>query len=231
MKRAQPELLVDLDDKLVRVLRHWAAVDAVLPSAHPLWLLAETNRAATEALVESLPVLRQRVQAVEQELELARAAYERQKGVVHEWVRAIERCVRAYMQGTAWMSLVERLPGRGQAYGFWWRAATGALVMWRLMEARPPPVAVGWPLELGHGATPEEFAQVVRAFEQTHLALAQAGVERKIARGGWLRAERQVTALLMAYGHGVRARLGQKGALVRSIPQVWPRHKPKRKAA
>ena len=44
------------------------------------------------------------------------------------------------------------------------------------------------------------------------------------------RAQEEATALLMAYGHGVRARLGDKAALVDSIPQLWPKHSSRPKA-
>jgi hypothetical protein len=71
----------------------------------------------------------------------------------------------------------------------------------------------------------------VQAFETAWRAWLRAELELKIARGALRLAQECATALLMAYGHGVRARLGQKRALVRSIPNLWPRHKAKRKAA
>ena len=222
VKRAQPELLVALNSKLTRTLRHWAAVDAVLPPTHPLVLLEDSDRATSGALAQSLPVLRQRVLERELELVLARAAYERHKGVVHGWVRAIERWVRLYMQWTDWKALVELIPGRGQAHHVWSKMASNTLSMWRMMVADPPDIPVGWPMDLCRGATVEEFAQIVREFELSHCAVEEAKQDLQIARGGLERTQQRATALLMAFGHGVRARLGNEGDLVKSLPELWP---------
>lgn len=94
----------------------------------------------------------------------------------------------------------------------------------------PLPGPWEYPLTLTDGRTVQEFAAVVRVFEAADRAIIAAEVDLEIARGALQRAQAEATGLLMAYGHGVRARLGQKGFLVRTIPQVWPKHRA-RKAA
>ncbi len=231
MKMSQPELLVELDEKLSRVLAHWAAVDAVLPGARPLVLLEDMDRAASEALAEQLPGLRNAVRAQEQAVVLAQAGYEERKAVVHEWVRAIFHWVRKLMKGLAWASLAGRVPGRGQGFEHWWNAAFDALSLWRKLEQDPPNLPGCWPMDLGRGRTVEQFEPVVHEFKAAYRELNAEELDLKLARGALRRAQRRATALLMAYGHGVRARLGQKGALVQAIPRLWPRHAARQKAA
>jgi hypothetical protein len=98
--------------------------------------------------------------------------------------------------------------------------------LWKNIMADPPP----WPPGLNQG-TPlrrpiEEFEAAVCAFGETWWALSAAELEVKIARGKVQKAQDRATELLMAYGHGVRARLGNKSELVKSIPQMWPQRKP-----
>ena len=217
MKMAQAPLLVALDDKLARVARHWAVVDEALPSAYPLVLLHGVEQAGFVGLSRRLPGLRDGVDAAELNVKLARTAYERRKRVVHEWVRANYR-------GTDCFTLVGRMPGRGRSCQYWREAARGALEMWELVVTNSPPGPGVWPQTLWDGRTVKEFAVVVKSFEEAHVAIIAAEVDLKIARGNLQRAQTEATALLMAYGHGVRARLGDHGALVDSIPQLWPSH-------
>jgi len=224
MKPSQPQLLVGLGSKLSRVAGHWAAVNQVLPPSFPLVLLAGVERGGLDELEGRLSALRNGVREAELNLKLARAGYERHKREVHGWLRRIKLWMRAYVQGTSWWALRERLPGRGQSYGHWHHAAMAALLMWRNMERNPPDICIGWPMNLGHGETLEKFEELVRAFELANGSVVDAELDLKIARGGLSRAQEEATALLMAYGHGVRARLGDNAAMVRSIPQLWPRH-------
>ena len=87
------------------------------------------------------------------------------------------------------------------------------------------------PLTLGDDTTVEQFAELVRAFDAAYWAIVDAEVDLKIAHGNLRLAQDEATALLMAYGHGLRARFGDKGELIRSMPELWPRPKAKRKAA
>lgn len=224
MKMAQAPLLVALDDKLARVARHWAVVNEALPLEFPLVLQHGVVEAGFVGLSGRLPGFRDGVDAAELNVKLARAAYERRKGDVHEWVRAIHVWMRANYRGTDCFALMRRMPGRGRCCQYWREAARGALGMWVLVVTNPPPGPGGWPKTLWDGRTMEEFAVVVKSFEEAHVAIIAAEVDLKIARGILQRAQAEATALLMAYGHGVRARLRDHGALVDSIPQLWPGH-------
>ena len=224
MKMAQAPLLVALDEKLARVARHWAVVDGALPPAYPLVLLHGVDQAGFVGLSRRVPGLRNRVDAAELNVKLARTAYERRKRVVHEWVRAIHVWMRANYRGTDCFTLVGRMPGRGRSCQYWREVARGALGMWVLVVTNPPPGPGVWPQKLWDGRTVEEFTVVVKSFEEANEAIIEAEVDLKIARDNLRRAQTEATALLMAYGHGVRARLGDHAALVESIPQLWPRH-------
>ena len=254
MSTKHAPLLVGLQEKLSRVRRHWALVDEELLPAGPLVLLWDVGLAQFGELCARWPESRQAVDAAELEVKLARAAYERCKEELHEWLRAIRRWMRAYYQETDYYPLVPRMPVRGASFKRWHQAALKTLAMWKAMVADPPePLPVGdedgeasgdmweYPVRLYEGAvdpfgevvktTVQQFEEVVRAFEAADAAMIGAEIDLQVVRGTLARAQGEATALLMAYGHGVQARLGNKGALVRSIPQVWPKHKPKRKAA
>jgi hypothetical protein len=229
-KPSQPQLLVGLGSKLSRVAGHWAAVNQVLPPNFPLVLLAGVERGGLDELEGRLSALRNGVREAELNLKLARAEYERRKRELHGWLRRINIWMRAYVQGTSWWALRRRVPGRGQSYAIWHDAATDALTMWQGMVQNPPDICIGWPMNLGHGETLEKFEALVRSFERANGAVAEAEMDLKIARGGLSRAQEEATALLMAYGHGVRARLGDHATMVDTIPQLWPRHLSRPKA-
>jgi hypothetical protein len=165
----------------------------------------------------------------EQEVTLAWAVYERHKGIVHEWVRSINVWLRGFFRETAWMVARTRVPGRGRSYGHWWDVAMEALSMWKKMEQEPPVSNPGWPMDLGRGRTAGQFEAVIQAFEAAREAIRPAEMEWKLARAALRQAQREAAALLMAYGHGVRVRLGQEGRLVRTIPRVWPQGKAARR--
>ncbi len=231
MKLSPSGLLVGLHDKLKRTERHWVAVDRALPPAHPLVLLSDVGRGGFQELSERLPGLRAGVDAAELDVKLARADYEERKGELHRWLRDINVWMRASYRWTTWFALVRRVPGRGQSYRHWRRAAILALGMWRKIVANAPELLADGtprPVKFSDGRTVEQFEAVVQAFEAAWWAINPTEVELKLARGALEQAQAGATALLMAYGHGVRARLGQKGALVRRIPQLWPRRKAKR---
>lgn len=49
-----------------------------------------------------------------------------------------------------------------------------------------------------------------RTFDAAYEAIGEVEVDLKIARGNLRLAQAEATALLMAYGHGVRARFGDE---------------------
>ena len=226
MKMEQVALVVGLGGKMRRVATHWAAVDDALPPEHPLVLLSDMNSDDFDRLAQRLAGLEAAVTAAEVKLRVTRGAYEQRKREVHRWLRQINSWMRGNYRGTDCFALVRRVPGLGQSYQHWWDATLGALVMWKLVIEEPPgpPEA---PLTLAGGRTVGQFENLVKAFKAAEWAISPAEVKLQIARSRLRRAQAEATALLMAYGHGVRARLGQEGELVRSIPQLWPKHGPK----
>ena len=66
------------------------------------------------------------------------------------------------------------------------------------------------------------------------MSIVAAEVGLKLARGNLRLAQIKATTMLMAYGHGLRARFGDKGELIQSMPELWPKtaanKKKKRKA-
>ena len=231
MKPQQPQLLVGLGSKMSRVGDHWAAVNQVLSPFFPLVLLAGVEREGFDELAGRLEELRKGMRKAKLDLKLARAEYEGRKRELHEWLRRINLWMRAYVQWTSWWALRRRVPGCGQSYAIWHNAAMDALTLWQGMVQNPPDIRIGWPMNLGHGETVQGFEELVRAFEQARESVKEAEMELKLARGSLSMAQQEATALLMAYGHGVRARLGDKAALVKSIPQLWAKHSPERKVA
>ncbi len=210
-----------------RAARHWAAVDAELPREYPLVLLSGVTREKFDGLAKRLRSLQEAVDGMELEITLARVGYEGHKRKVHEWLRAINVWMRGNYRGTDWFAVVQRVPGRGQSYQHWWDATERTLRMWRRIVTNPlPPLPGPWeyPLTLENGGTVEEFEAVVKAFKAAYRATVSPETDLKMARGALRRAQQEAADLLMAYGHGVRARLGQSGALMRAIPQLWPRH-------
>ena len=226
MKTSQPELVVGLNEKLTRVRAHWKTVDRKLPAAHPLVLLESMTREASQKLAAGLPALREVVEEREMDLAVARGNYEVLKADVHRVLRLFNSWMRGCFQGTSWFPLVRRVPGRGQSYEHWSGAATNALNLWQRIVKAPPDAEVDprtRPLTLGDGTTVKQFAALVRAFDAAYGAIGDAEVDLKIARGNLRLAQAEATALLMAYGHGLRARFGDKGELIRSMPELWPR--------
>ena len=222
----QVALVVGLAEKMRRVAAHWAAVDDALPPNHPLVLLSDVNRDDFGRLAQRLWDLRAEVQTVEVRAKVTWGAYKQRKREVHRWLRQINSWMRGNYRGTDCFALVRRVPGLGQSYQHWWGATLRALVMWKLVIAEPPDPP-GAPLTLGGGRTVEQFEQLFEAFKAAEWAIIPAEVKLQIARSRLRRAQAEATALLMAYGHGVQARLGQEGELVRTIPQLWPRHRPR----
>lgn len=227
MKTAQPELVVGLNEKLTRVLAHWKTVDRKLPAAHPLVLLESMTREASQKLAAGLSALREVVEEGEIDLAVARGNYEVLKADVHRVLRLFNSWMRGCFQGTSWFPLVQRVPGRGQSYEHWSGAATNALNLWqRIVKAPPDPDVnpLARPLMLGDGTTVTQFAKLVRAFDAAYEAIGDAEVDLKIGRGDLRLAQAEATALLMAYGHGLRARFGDEGELIRSMPELWPKN-------
>lgn len=120
------------------------------------------------------------------------------------------------------MAARQRVPGRGQSFEHWWQAAEGALLLWKRIEADPPPPPPGYDPGTPLCRTLAEFEADVRAFHDAWWALCAAEVALKIARASLRRAQDRATALLMAYGHGVRGRLENGSALLRAVPRLWP---------
>ena len=226
MKSPPSGLLVGLHDKLKRIARHWVVVDQALPPAHPLVLLSDVGCGRLDELMDRLRERGQVVRAAEQKLKLARAWYEERKWALHPWLRDINILMRGKHRRTPWFALVKRVPGRGQSYQHWWDAATCALNLWMDLAAATPAPAPGpnpWPRQMCGGRAVEQFEAAVKAFEAARWAINPLEVDLKMARGALEAAQVEATDLLMAYGHGVRARLGQRGALVKKIPQLWPK--------
>jgi len=223
MKMEQPQLLVRLEDKMRRVARHWAVVDDKLPPEYPLLLLSGVVREGFDELLASLPGLRDRVGATEVNLKIVRGNYERLKRELHGWVGWFNGCLRQW-HGSGLACMVRRLPGLGRSFRHWWKAALHVSTVWELAEKNPPDASWCWPIEYPRGGTLPDFAKLGRAFDTAYRSINKAEVDLKVARGNLQVAQQQATALLMAYGHGVRARLGQSGELVRSIPKLWPKH-------
>ena len=232
MKMSQSGLVSGLYGKLERVNQHWALVDAELPASYPLVLLSGVDRAGFYGLVERLPNLREAVRTAKFNAKLACAVYVRRRAEVHRWMRRINQWMRANYRGTDFFTLVRRVPGWKRGYGIWCKAAHHSLELWKAVVKNPlePTPGWEWPLALGNGGTVEQFAEVVRAFEEAREPLLPTKMDLKLARGNLRRVQGEGAALLMAYGHGVRARLGPRGALVRSIPQLWPKHKAKKRS-
>jgi hypothetical protein len=196
------------------------------PAAHPLVLLESMTREASQKLAAGLPALREVVEEREMDLTVARGNYEVLKADVHRVLRLFNSWMRGCFQGTSWFPLVLRVPGRGQSYAHWSDAATNALSIWQRIVKAPPDPEVdprARPLTLGDGTTVKQFAALVRAFDAAHETIGDAEVDLKIARGNLRLAQAEATALLMAYGHGLRARFGDKGELIQSMPELWPK--------
>jgi len=228
MKKTSQQLLVGTQEKLARVARHWVAVNSVLPAECPLLLLRGVTLEEVNGLVNGFPALRQQVAAAEAGLKLGRGHYEQRKAVLHRWLRDINIWMRGTYHYTPFFAMVHRVPGRGQGYQHWWNAAIDARAMWRLIVAGAPVLlADGTPrrVQFSDGRTLEQFEEVVEEFEAAWRALYGPKIDLKLARGAVALAHEKGAALLMAYGHGVRARLGNKGRLVRTIPKVWPGRK------
>lgn len=215
VKVSQPELCVGLDGRMTRVARHWAAVDDLLPAAHPLVLLADETRERFQELAQELPLLQNALLGAAVDLKLAWGVYERHKRGMNVWLRA------SY-QGTDVFAARRRVPGGGQSFDHWWKAAQGALLLWRNIETDPPPMPPGYDPGTPLRRTLAEFEGAVGAFNGAWWVLRAAEVEWKIARGKLGLAQDRATEMLMAYGHGARARLGNKGALLISSPRLWP---------
>ena len=224
MKLSHCGLLSGLYGKMKRVNLHWALVDEELPASYPLVLLAGVDRAGFDGLVERMSGLREGVGPAKFNAKLARARYVRCRAELHRWVRDINVLMRGYYGGTDWFTLVRRVPGLRRGYGVWWKAAHHALELWKSIVKDSEPGPWQWPVTLGNDGTVEQFAEVIRAFEAAHDGLQPVKTSLKLAQSALRRARAEGAALLMAYGHGVRARLGEDGALVRSIPRLWPRH-------
>jgi hypothetical protein len=188
------------------------------------------NREGFKSLRLGLSPLWDAVVDEEVRLKVARSAYELHKRELHGCLKLINSWMRGNYRGTSCFALVRRVPGLGQSYQHWWDAALTALVMWDLIvKERPGPPEC--PITLGNGWTVEQFEEFVLAFEAVYWAITSVEVKLEIERSVLRMAQAEATALLMAYGHGVRARLGQKAALVRTMPRLWPKHKARKKAA
>ena len=218
---SQAELVVGLYRKLERVSDHWGLVNVELPAAYPLVLLQGVGRTEFDQLTERLPELRTAMRQQKFEMKLAWEAYRGQKGIIHDFLRVMNVWMRAYFKETPWIELMPRVPGRLESYGRWWNAAMDMLCLWKRMVEEQPENP-GWPMDLGAGRTLEQFEAAIAAFESARGAILPAEMDWKLAREVLRGAQRETTALLMAYGHGVRARLGHEGRLVRTIPKVWP---------
>ena len=223
MKKAQAELVVGLDWKLTRVFTHWEAVDRQLPVAHPLVLLEDLTREIAQSMMADLPGLRAVVQEQETVFALARGNYKVLKKQVHEALRLFNCFMRGY-RWTVWFGMAQRVPGRGQSYGRWSRAASRSQTLWEeMVKAGVQADAQAPPLTLGDDTTVEQFAELVRRFDAAYWAIVAAEVGLKLARGNLRLAQIKATTMLMAYGHGLRARFGDKGELIKSMPELWPK--------
>ena len=221
MKPSQPELLVDLQGKLRRVVMHWALVDEALPPAFPLLLLEDVNRAAAEQLAKDLPVQEEKVQAAECPVTLAWTRYHRSKSVVHQWVLSINRWLRAEYRGTAWIESLQPVPTSAQAFEHWQTAARNTLVLWQDIVETPPAERGDRPTTLDDGRTVEDFSKVLDDFIAANENIINAEFHLRRAQTVMRLKQDKVAAVLMAYGHGVRARLKRGDELLSSIPGVW----------
>lgn len=229
MQNTHPELLVGLDDKMSAVLQHWAVVNAALPPAQPLVLLADVERAGFAELRGAIRDLRGEVRSREMDVKLARGAYEKQKRVLRTWMRRFYLYMRAYFQRMPWCVLRGEVPGLGQSFDHWWKGAHQARAAWKMLENKVPMPCLGMPIDFQPDCSLANFTAVIRAFDDAHEALVDAELDLKIARGALDLVQGRVTSCLMAYGHGVRARLLDNEFVLDSVPRLWPRRKRARK--
>ena len=218
-----------LQEKMQRVNRHWAAVDDRSLPERRLLLLQGVNQEAFEQLMERLPLRRMEFVRREWKVKLARARYVRRKEELHEWLWLIKACTRAGMSGTSWPRLLPRLPGLGQSFQYWLDTGLMALATWESMLEDSPPNEGNWPFTTPDGRTVKMFAQFMAAFELAFWAVRRREIRAGLARNRLGREQEQATALLMAYGHGVRGWLGTKDRLSRNIPKLWPAKKKRRR--
>lgn len=152
---------------------------------------------------------------------LAAQALKPLRVALREGMRRFHLWVRSEFAGTKWERLLVHLPPLEAGSDRFRPPVRITLVLWELLEEAKPDE----PFPQMFGASPYSRAHFAGEFEQFEAALdahTDARFELELARVGWEMLEERAVAVMKAYGHAVKARLGDGARLTASLPQLWP---------
>lgn len=213
-----PSALVStIDDFII----HWKLVERKRGDSGPVIVLENCGIGDLTALRETLasdPVGVTTAHAAER---LAAQALQPLRVALREGMRRFHLWVRSEFAETKWERTLVHIPPLLAGIDRFRDPMRRTLCQWeRLEEARPdapfPQVFQAAPYSRALFA--EEFAQ----FEAARDAHTDATFDLLLARVEWQMLEERAVAVMKAYGHAVKAHLGDGARLTASLPQLWP---------
>jgi hypothetical protein len=152
---------------------------------------------------------------------LAAQALKPLRAALREGMRRFHLWVRSEFAGTKWERLLVHIPPLLAGIDRFRPPVRSTLVHWELLEEARPDV----PFPQIRGMPPYSRAHFAEEFEQFEAALdahTDAKSDLLLARVEWQMLEERAVAVMKAYGHAVKARLGDGARLTASLPQLWP---------
>jgi hypothetical protein len=202
-------------------LSHWAVVESVNPAFGPLIVLGDVARSDLAAMRTALDEKAGTLGDAETDLTLARSQERALRKPLAEMMRVFNLKVRGDFPGTPWEDALAQVTGPAVAAGRLLDPLRRTLHIWRSIDAALP--APGFVLPMAKwDATSGDFAAGFDAWEAATNAVIDAEMDATLARLEQLARAKRAVAVMKAYGHGVKARLGDGPELVKSIPQLWP---------
>jgi hypothetical protein len=202
-------------------LQHWEAVEEATPELGQLIVYYNTTRAGLDALREGIVAA---PEAVAQTAGLIKLAREQEIDARRALLRMMKRFnmqVRADFADTLWERMLKLVPLADASFGNFLKPVRATHCLWVLLERETPGLRL---TILGDGgrAGIEVYAAALQALEDAHDAVIDAGVDAALARAEQDILAERALAVMKAYGHGVKARLGDEHRLAGSLPQLWP---------
>lgn len=202
-------------------LRHWNAVETVALAPGALVVLEGVR---LEGLRELRALLDQEPVGVDSALaglRLARGDWRDRCRGMHAAMKWFNGEVRADFPETAWVRCLARLPTPGDGFDAFVPPLRASARLWRSIESAHGRALVSRVLGVpAYGRA--EFVADLEALEAADEAMVDAELELRLARAMRELLEERAVAVMKAYGHAVKGRLGDEGPLVESIPQLWP---------
>jgi hypothetical protein len=203
-------------------LSHWEMLDRLVAPQSPLVVLEDLPRAGLVALREALLAVPAAVDAAVLEEKLVRGREREMRPHLAFIMKRFNRMVRGNFPGTRFERLLQGMPGMEVAFFDFAVPVHVTQWLWARIEEASDGGGFRLLTERGEWIGSAELALDLAAFIAAHMDTVTAQTMADLARADRDILQERAVAVMKAYGHAVKARVGDGSRLAASLPQLWP---------